>query len=1711
MKKLRTIWAIGMVAAWTNAATVTYNFNTGLDDSTSGGALTAGTLSYLVGTQSDGAPDSSQRAWDQTSASGNYLLNLGQRGLGNSGVSDADLTTTGAATLQFTLTPNSGDALDFSASTLNFDALLYTDGISSTVGYKVWANTGSVFVALAPRQTAVSTARTSETEGRLLQTNETTDLPGFELTSGTILGTETALSFDVSELEILATNQTITFAIAVSAKHNNQFNFGNGIDNITLTVAGGTSGPKPPVANDDAYEIDVDAIFTNAVPGVLENDTDANGDTLTAHVVTFPSSGTLLEFLADGSFIYQPTPAFTGADTFTYETVDAGGLTSNVATVTLTVGYDMSVANIFSDNMILQRELDVPVYGKGNPGEMIEVSFGSQTNSATTDASGDWNVWLAPMAANTNPATLTIAGSRDTFTYTNLLVGDIWVCSGQSNMDRSLDKNNPHVENWEAEIAAANYPDIRLMNVPRTYSTNQLVDLPAPAIWKVCSSNTVNSFSGAGYFFGRKINLETGVPVGLIESAVGGTRIERWMPEDLRTEIGYTYNDRITQLYNGMIHPLIGFPIKGAIWYQGESNGYDANDQLALYKDKLESMILGWRDAWGVGEFPFYFAQICPHNRNEKLKLPILWDAFTRTLSVPNTGVISLNDLNNYTNGEVDIGEVHPSNKQDVGLRFGLIALEKTYGGVTNTAYTGPLFDSVVATSTSVRVHFDPDTLGSGLAARNAQPLTLFELAGADEIYFTNATATINGDTVLVSHVSVTTPAFIRFGYNGNIPHNFMNVEGFPVNTFASAVTTQSPPVAHPDLFNVSVGGTGELNVLANDTDVENNSLSATVVSNAQHGTLIATNGIFSYTPDNGFQGTDRFTYVANDGTDDSQVVMVSIAVVEPTYPNIILPSMLGSNRVLQRNQPIPVWGWGPAGQIISVSLSSGQSTSTVVNVDGTWETILPSMAATNGPLSMIVSTVGSSVTLTNLAVGDVWLCSGQSNMGWRLQFTDGGPEEMALANHPMLRHFYTSKHPTNTPMNNIVSENDPARPTAEWTVCTPDVAGGYSAISYYFGRDLQLELDIPIGIIQSAYAGTAVEAWTQSVLPNAQPDESIVIPAHELFNGMIHPWLKMPISGFAWRQGDGNRRDGINYAEKVKIMVEEWRSLWGLGDLPLYYAQNPTVFEQEPDPTLPLFWEGQTEIMNVLTNSKMIIISDLSDGSNVHPKNKAPTGTRLADRALHNTYGLTNIFESYPMFNSTTVEGSQIRVHFDGTGSGLAMGTNGASVTWFEICGTDGIFTNATATIDGHTVLVSSPSVSDPIGIRYLWSQYAIGNLFNLEGLPANSFRFHPPLAHGDSYVLHMDGELYVEPAGILANDESGSSRLSLQFPILGDTVASGTLMLREDGAFIYEPNTGFTGTDQFSYAVTDGMETSPEAIVDIEVFPAGAATGQINRDVWTGISGFLISDLTSSTNYPDSPNESGFLPSLDAPQNWGNDYGQRIYGYLHPPINGNYTFFISSSARSEFWLSTDDNPANAVKIASSLDRAPGDWTAAALPVSLVGGQRYFIEVLHKENSGADHVQVAWDLAEQGTTNIVDGTYLSGIPTEVPTTTNYADWSSWYGVSGNGYTLDFAFNLDPTLNSSQIMVPTSGTMGLPYWEVQEIDGLSVEYLRRKDASGTTYSVQFSDNLTSNWMNSTATEFVSEINGTWERVTVEDELNTATSTNRFGRVTVIQN
>jgi len=396
-------------------------------------------------------------------------------------------------------------------------------------------------------------------------------------------------------------------------------------------------------------------------------------------------------------------------------------------------------------------------------------------------------------------------------------VGEVWLCSGQSNMQMVVGG----VNNAAKEMAEAKYPRIRQCRVP-----NKASGLPAEDArcwWAECSPTTVRGFSAAAYFFGRELHKSLGVPIGLVNSSWGGTRIEPWTPaagfdtvpelQNFKKMVTYgnkQYAKKLagaldgieawvketrqalaegrsvkpmpgprhpfesrsapTGLYNGMIHPIVPFAIRGAIWYQGEAN---RNDGM-LYFHKMRALIGGWRKVWDQGEFPFYFVQIAPYKYGRgPHALAFLWEAQTAALSIPNTGMAVINDIGNLTN-------IHPKNKQDVGKRLALLALARTYGQA-DLVCSGPLYKSMSVEDGKIRVNFEH--VGGGLVSRDGKALDWFEIAGSDK-KFAKAKAEIDGDSVIVSSEEVGKPVAVRFAWSELAEPNLMNKEGLPASAF---------------------------------------------------------------------------------------------------------------------------------------------------------------------------------------------------------------------------------------------------------------------------------------------------------------------------------------------------------------------------------------------------------------------------------------------------------------------------------------------------------------------------------------------------------------------------------------------------------------------------------------------------------------------------------------------------------------------------------------------------------------------------------------------------------------------------------------------------------------------------------------------------------------------------------------------------------------
>lgn len=491
------------------------------------------------------------------------------------------------------------------------------------------------------------------------------------------------------------------------------------------------------------------------------------------------------------------------------------------------------LAGIFADNLVLQRDRPVPVWGEAENGQEIKVTFGNQMKTTTADKTGRWMVELDPMPANKSPQVLEVVGAT-TQTAKNVIVGDVWICAGQSNMSWFLQD----ALNGKEEMAAANFPHLRFLRVSQTISPFPLQDASSRIEWGVCSPVTDRMFmSAVGYFFAREILKEVDVPIGLIGANLGGTCIETWIPfsgfhnaPELSKVAAPEYRKFLQQLkewlpsaesalaaseepsglpfnaigtedyqqpskcFNGMVNPLIPFAIRGVIWYQGEGNGGEGES----YFHKMTALIKGWRELWsqrgpslrGKYDFPFYFVQLANFQKSDPNK-PEGGDTWTRlreaqlkSLSLPNTGMAVTIDI-----GEAD--SVHPRNKQDVGKRLALWALAKDYG--KDVTYSGPLYKSNAVEGETVRIQFDH--VGDGLCVGEKHgldptavlpegKLKWFAIAGEDRKWYW-ADAVIDGDSVVVSHPAVKKPVAVRYAFAFNPDGaNFYNKNGLPASPF---------------------------------------------------------------------------------------------------------------------------------------------------------------------------------------------------------------------------------------------------------------------------------------------------------------------------------------------------------------------------------------------------------------------------------------------------------------------------------------------------------------------------------------------------------------------------------------------------------------------------------------------------------------------------------------------------------------------------------------------------------------------------------------------------------------------------------------------------------------------------------------------------------------------------------------------------------------
>lgn len=493
-------------------------------------------------------------------------------------------------------------------------------------------------------------------------------------------------------------------------------------------------------------------------------------------------------------------------------------------------------------------------------------------------------------------------------------------------------------------------------------------------------------------------------------------------------------------------------------------------------------------------------------------------------------------------------------------------------------------------------------------------------------------------------------------------------------------------------------------------------------------------------------------------------------------YAEIRLPKIFGSHMVLQQGKPILLWGWANPGETATAQLGAAKQ-SAVANDKGEWKLSLPAMKA-GGP--HILKVGGSNeIVMEDVMIGEVWLCSGQSNMEMGMKKFHISPQEIAAANHPGIRLMLVENKWTPRPQTDI---------GGTWKVCTPQTIAeggwdGFSATAYYFGREIHQTLGTAVGLIDSDWGGTRIESWTPpegfaavsalkdesdkvqladpksdayqqrlqqalgqldqwhqaaraAMLAGQPPPPAPNLPdemrgpqdlqhATALYNGMIHPIAPFAIRGAIWYQGESNMGDGMRYADRMKALVTGWRKVWNQGDFPFYFVQiAPFLYGDKKPETEAEIWEAQTAAANDIPNTGMAVINDVGDLHDIHPQDKRTVGHRLALLALARTYGKSAIVDSGPVFKSLKAEGNQLRVEFDHAHGGLVT-RDGKAPDWFEIIDAEnGGFVKAEARISGNSVVLTSPAVQHPFAMRFAWGHIATPNLMNGKGLPSGAFR---------------------------------------------------------------------------------------------------------------------------------------------------------------------------------------------------------------------------------------------------------------------------------------------------------------------------------------------------------------------------------------------------
>lgn len=448
------------------------------------------------------------------------------------------------------------------------------------------------------------------------------------------------------------------------------------------------------------------------------------------------------------------------------------------------------------------------------------------------------------------------------------------------------------------------------------------------------------------------------------------------------------------------------------------------------------------------------------------------------------------------------------------------------------------------------------------------------------------------------------------------------------------------------------------------------------------------------------------------------------------------MPAFFGDNMVLQQNADAKMWGTAKPSSMVTVSPSwTNLNYATTAGKDGKWKITIPTPAA-GGPYNVTVSD-GTPVTLNNVMLGEVWLCSGQSNMempmkGFKNQPVEGANEAVLKSRNPNIRLFTVKRNSSTVAVDDV---------TGAWKEASPETVREFSATAYFFGRQIEELLDVPVGLIVVAWGGSACEAWMNDEMLQAFPEAAANIPAaggeipsknrtpSVLFKGMLNPLIGLAMQGVIWYQGEDNWNRAHSYADMFTTMIKGWRDLWGQGEFPFYYCQiapyDYAIITEKGKEIINSAYlrEAQAKAETMVPNVGMAVLMDAGWPEGIHPPKKQVAGERLALLALNKTYGIKGIGAESPVYKSMEVQGDTVVVSFDRAPEWIA-GKQSFESTQFQLAGEDRVFHPAKAWISRSKVMVKSDEVPHPVAVRYAFENASEGDLFSTDGLPVSSFR---------------------------------------------------------------------------------------------------------------------------------------------------------------------------------------------------------------------------------------------------------------------------------------------------------------------------------------------------------------------------------------------------